>query len=152
MSVTVAEVMSRDVQMLDPSTMCLTAWEFMRRTGVKHVAVVSHLGGVHGVVSRQDVAIAWCERGDPPFRETLGELLLGRLRPRVQEDAPVGLAAQIMLDSGLTALPVLSAGCSLVGIISERDVLVAVASRRPRMRAAVGGVDAAAPESMGLAL
>ena len=23
-----------------------------------------------------DVAIAWCERGDPPFRETLGELLL----------------------------------------------------------------------------
>ncbi|RIQ18235.1 CBS domain-containing protein [Jiangella rhizosphaerae] len=151
MSVTVAEVMSRRVEVLDPSAACLTAWEFMRRTGSGHVAVVSHTGRVHGVVSLEDVAIAWCERGDPPFRETLGELLLGRLRPRVRDDAPVGLAARILLDSGFTALPVLDANRSLVGIVSERDVLAAVAGGRARMRALLGHTDAAAPASAGLA-
>jgi CBS-domain-containing membrane protein len=144
MSVTVAEVMSRQVRVLDPSTTCLTAWEFMSRTGTEHVAVVSHSGRVHGVVSRPDVAVAWCERGDPPFRETLGELLLGRLRPRVREDAPVGLAARIMLDSGFRALPVLDAGRSLVGIISDQDVLAAVAGGRPHMRSSAESTAAAA--------
>lgn len=134
-SVTVAEVMSRRVHVLDPAAACVTAWEFMRRTGTEHVAVVSHSGRVLGVVSRSDVAVAWCERSDPPFRETLGGLLLGRLRPRVRDDAPVGLAARIMLDSGFAALPVLAADRSLVGIVSDRDVLAAVAGGRPHMRA-----------------
>nr|WP_281386772.1 CBS domain-containing protein [Jiangella mangrovi] len=146
--------MCRRVQVMDASTPCVTAWEFMRRTGTEHVAVVSHSGRVHGVVSVQDVAVAWCERGEPPFRETLGELLLGRLRPRILEDAPVGLAARIMLDSGFTALPVLSSRRALVGIVSERDVLAAVAGGRPQMRALVGRAERpahAAAETAGLA-
>lgn len=151
MSVTVASVMSRQVRVLDPSTTCLTAWEFMRRTGTEHVAVVSHSGRVHGVLSRQDVAVAWCERGDPPFRETLGELLLGRPRPRVRADAPVGLAARIMLDSGFSTLPVLDAGRSLVGIISDQDVLAAVAGGRPHMRAPSESRAVAAVTPAGLA-
>lgn len=150
MSVTVGDVMSRQIQVLDPSTSCVTAWEFMRRTGTEHIAVVSHSGRLHGVVSRADVAIAWCERGDPPFRETLGELLLGRVRPRIMEDAPVGLAARIMLDSGFTALPVLGSDRSLIGIIRAGDVLAAVGGGRPRMRALVGRT-AGAPEPVGLA-
>ncbi|WP_298324525.1 CBS domain-containing protein [Haloactinopolyspora sp.] len=128
--VTVGEVMTRRFQAVEPATTSLTAWEFMRRSGVEHLAVVGRSGRIHGIVSRSDIAVAQSEESVRVLRRTLGEMLFGKASPRVSPKTPIGLAAQVMFDAHCDALSVVNSSGRLVGLVTDRDVLAAVAGRQ----------------------
>ncbi|MBL0886958.1 CBS domain-containing protein [Myceligenerans indicum] len=127
MGTTVRQLMSRQVEVVEPDTTCLAVWEYLTRSGSGLVAVVDDLGRVHGVVSQSDIALAWLAHSKDLLRMTVLSILTGRLRPRVSVDTSVSRAARIMLDSQRDALPVLDTDGALIGVVTHRDILGVVA-------------------------
>lgn len=132
---TVGEVMTRKVPMVEPDMTCTTAREIMSAPGVEHLVVLGRSGRIHGVVTRSDIVMAQQSNPGRGARATLGEMLFGRLCPRISSDAPVWLAAQIMFDVHSDAVCVVDSDGVVVGLVTDRDVLSVVAGRR-RARAA----------------
>lgn len=127
MGASVRELMSPQVRVVEPDITCLAVWEYLERAPAGPVAVVDHIGRVHGVVARSDIALEWLARPRDLLQVTVAELLTGTLRPRVTAETSVHRAAEIMLESRRDALPVLDDDGSLVGVLTHRDILAAVA-------------------------
>ncbi|WP_123813674.1 CBS domain-containing protein [Myceligenerans xiligouense] len=121
------QMMSPQVEVVEPRTTCLAVWEYLSRSGADLVAVVDDIGRVHGVVSRSDIALAWLAHSKDLLQLTVLEILAGRLRPRVTADTTIHRAARIMLESQRDALPVLDTDGTLMGVLTHRDILAAVA-------------------------
>jgi acetoin utilization protein AcuB len=108
-------VMSRSVVTTEPSRSCQSAARLMREGRFRHLPVVSrgHLVGM--VVS---------DRGVTALREhcTIGEVMRTDVIS-VPPDTPIEVAARLMLDNKIGALPVIEDGSdALVGIITQSDL------------------------------
>jgi acetoin utilization protein AcuB len=110
--------MTRSVVTIEPHRSPRSALLLMRTRHFRHLPVVAG-GRLVGIVSDRDVAGA--ESG------TVGDAMR-RDVVTVTADTPVEVAARLMLDNKIGALPVLGAGrAELVGIVSESDLFRALA-------------------------
>ncbi|MDE2384351.1 MAG: chloride channel protein [Alphaproteobacteria bacterium] len=91
--------------------------------------VIDAAGRLSGLVSRND-ALAWQE-GTLPADTTLGETLSDFSQPHVQPDTPIGVVADIILETGNGRVPVIAANDRrVVGIVTRHDLLKARYARR----------------------
>lgn len=114
----VAEVMTKGVQTVSPSTSAVEAWELMRRKGIRHLVVKAD-SGVMGVLSERDVV----GRGGASVRarSTVAELMTTRV-VTVGPTATIRKIANLMRGRTIGCVPVID-GKRLVGIVTVSDLL-----------------------------
>lgn len=110
----------------------LDAALLIRRTGKRHVPVVSGEGKVLGIISDRDVArlapsvlspIA-SEEYNKVFEGTSVTQAMTRDPVTIHPDAPVQQAVQIMVDKKFSSLLVTEPDGKLIGIITVTDLMV----------------------------
>jgi len=115
----VESVMTREVVTTEPSRSVQTAARLMRDGHFRHLPVVS-CGRLVGIVSDRDVTAG-------QERRTVGELM----RPDVicvAPDTPIEVAARLMLDNKIGALPVVeNGGHAPAGIVTQTDLFEVLA-------------------------
>jgi acetoin utilization protein AcuB len=107
-------VMTRSVVTTEPSRSCQSAARHMREGRFRHLPVVSH-GHLVGMVSDRDVT---------GLRQhcTIGEVMRTDVIS-VPPDTPIEVAARLMLDNKIGALPVIEYGSdALAGIVTQSDL------------------------------
>jgi CBS domain-containing protein len=121
----VADVMSSPVITIQTSESLWSAVERFLATGVRHLVVLSGHRCV-GVISDRHVIGAW------PFdplgmrRRRVGEVLREEF-PAVVPACPLALAAELMVEHHVDALPVVDDEATVVGVLTSSDVVRAVA-------------------------
>lgn len=115
---TVAEVMTRDVQTVPATMRAPQAWELMRRRRIHHL-VVTDGSKVTGVLSDRDGDGA----GGAVLRadSTVGDLTSSDL-VTIEPTEPVQKAARLMRRRSISCLPV-TRGTRLVGVLTVSDLL-----------------------------
>ena len=91
-------------------------WTEMDGFGIRHVVVRGDDGGIEGVVSRRDLALA------PRARTVLGARR-SEATFTVHRNSSFAAASAIMLEKHIGCLPVVTTYGDLIGIITRRDVL-----------------------------
>jgi acetoin utilization protein AcuB len=118
MRMLVESVMTRSVVTTEPHAAACSAEALMHAGHFRHVPVVAH-GRVVGMVSDRDVV----GRGN----QSIGEVMRAPVIS-VTPETPVEVAARLMADNKIGALPVLGAGAApLLGIVSQTDLFEALA-------------------------
>jgi acetoin utilization protein AcuB len=132
----VKDWMTRDVVTIIPDTTLPDAHRLMDEKGIRRLPVLKD-GRLVGIVTRGDV------RGAEPSSATslsiwelhylLAKLTITEVMTRnpitISQDATIGEAAQVMLDSRISGLPVVDSGGKVVGIITESDIFRMVVQR-----------------------
>lgn len=132
----VKDWMTRDVVTIIPDTTLPDAHRLMDEKGIRRLPVLKD-GRLVGIVTRGDV------RGAEPSGATslsiwelhylLAKLTITEVMTRnpitISQDATIGEAAQVMLDSRISGLPVVDSGGKVVGIITESDIFRMVVQR-----------------------
>jgi len=132
----VKDWMTRDVVTITPDTTLPDAHRLMDEKGIRRLPVLKD-GRLVGIVTRGDV------RGAEPSSATslsiwelhylLAKLTITEVMTRnpitISQDATIGEAAQVMLDSRISGLPVVDSGGKVVGIITESDIFRLVVQR-----------------------
>jgi CBS domain-containing protein len=128
---TVADLMTRRIVTIAPSDSLATAWESMRRCGIRHLPVVDGRGALVGIVTHRDLLAASessLTSGAAPARvRLLGwacaadvmETHVSTARP----DESAAAAGRRMRRHRIGCLPVVDEAARLVGIVSEDDFL-----------------------------
>ncbi len=127
------QVMSRSVLILRAGDTVEAAWHRLAARGVRQAPVLEADRGVVGMVSERELLTVL---------ELVGKTPTGGLERQVREvmASPVICAdpvtdirriARVLLETGLTALPVVDEAGRLAGIISRGDILRAVLSDPP---------------------
>ena len=119
------QIMTKDPVSL-PSTMPLAEAAAMFTAGARYRSypVVDGIGKLIGLVSRND-ALAW-QQGSIPPEATLADTLSDASQPSVQPDTPIGVVADLILQTGNGRIPVTEAGThKVVGIVTRHDLLKA---------------------------
>lgn len=114
----VAQVMSRDVITVTPSTPLLELKETMRMHRISGVPVVNEDGDLVGVFSIEDLLRAY-EDGD--FNAVAGERMSTSLIT-VHDTDSVDAAVQKFQQTGVGRLPVVNAWGELVGVLTKGDI------------------------------
>lgn len=114
--------MSSDVLTLDERASAGRAYAEMKLARIRHFPVVNAAGDVVGIISRLDLGRALALEGFGKSRP-LRELMSTKVQ-LVDETAPAHLAAKLMRDKKIGALPVVDAEGRLTGIITDTDFLV----------------------------
>lgn len=139
--------MSHPVITIPPNTPITKAHELMNRENINQCPVVKN-GKLVGLVTEKDILKAY-----PSSATTLAvweiTSLLEKIKVEdvmikefqtVQEDTPIEVAARVLVDHEISALPVMR-GKELVGIITEADLfkimLEMLGARRPGVRFSV---------------
>jgi acetoin utilization protein AcuB len=116
---------------ITPDTTFPDAFRIIREKGIRYLPVVNKRGKLIGIVTQTDLLHA-----SPSSATTLSvfevNYLLARLTVEevmrtpitVPEDAPIESAAKVMVENGISCLPVMRDG-DLVGIITETDIFKA---------------------------
>ena len=122
------QVMARPVLSLRVEDSVATAWRRLRARGVYQAPVWSPAQGVVGLVSERDLLTVSDLVDHQPtghLERPVGEVMIS---PVVCADpvTDVRRIARVLVDVGLTALPVVDASGTLVGIVSRGDILRAV--------------------------
>jgi CBS domain-containing protein len=135
--VKVRDLMSTDVVVVRPDAGVRDVAALLRDRGVSGVPVVDDDGHVLGVVSQADIL---ARIAGPAATRLIGSILLDveRIEPKrtartageamsapasvIQEDCPLGEAAERMVRDGVKRLPVVRAG-KLVGIVTRSDLM-----------------------------
>ncbi len=131
----VRDVMTREVATLNRDDEIGLAGEIMSLGRIRHLPVVEREGGaLVGVLSQRDLFRAALVRcADPAWRGELKPLVVREVMTpaptSTAPDAPLKLAAGLMLQQKIGCLPVLEAG-KLVGILTESDFVALVARGR----------------------
>jgi acetoin utilization protein AcuB len=110
----VKSVMTRPVVTTEPHASVRSAEALMREGRFRHLPVVAH-GRVVGIVSDRDVV----GRDSP----TVGEVM----HAPVISVTPVEVAARLLIDKKIGALPVLGAAAQLMGIVSQTNLFEVLA-------------------------
>lgn len=140
--VLVAEWMTREPFYLEPDQPLSAAIEAMLRRSVRRLPVVQDQHVV-GILTKSDVLMA-CPASLNPFSAAAPDTstLTTPVRDAmsyqpltIRSDAPLEIAAQLMIDRKIGGLPVLGADDHLVGILTESDLFRA-------LTAALGGREA----------
>jgi acetoin utilization protein AcuB len=119
-----------------PDTTLPDAHRLMDEKGIRRLPVLKD-GRLVGIVTRGDV------RGAEPSSATslsiwelhylLAKLTITEVMTRnpitISQDATIGEAAQVMLDSRISGLPVVDSGGKVVGIITESEIFRMVVQR-----------------------
>ncbi len=127
------QVMTRDVFSLPASTTVRAAWHSLMARGVHQAPVLNPTMEVIGLVSERDLLTVI---------DVDGEQLSGWLERTVADvmSTPVVCAdpvtdirriARVLLDTGLTALPVVGEAGALIGVVSRGDILRAAVADPP---------------------
>ncbi|MDP9843655.1 HPP family protein [Streptosporangium lutulentum] len=128
-NVTVAQVMSRTLVVVEDDESPLLAWEIMRRAGIHHLPVVDKHGCLRGVVTREDLTAHWSGGPIEQSRMQIHALLADRRCPHTTPGTPLANAAAAMIDAGVDAIGVLGEDRKLMGMMTVTDVLRVVAGR-----------------------
>ena len=114
----VDSVMTRSVVTTEPSSTLQAAAHLMRVGRFRHLPVV-HAGGLVGIISDRDVH----QHGSRRVGEVMHAPVI-----TATPDMPMEVAASLLIDNKIGALPVVDGGTStLVGIVSQTDLFGALA-------------------------
>jgi acetoin utilization protein AcuB len=109
----VESVMTRSVATMEPRRSAASAAQLMHERRFRHLPVV-HNGHLVGMVSDRDIV----GREDCSVADVMNHDVI-----TVTRDAPIEVAATLMLDNKIGALPVVAEGSSaLVGIVTQSDL------------------------------
>lgn len=125
----VAEWMTRDPVTATPDMSLDTVAGVMVKRKIRRMPVVAGDDRLVGIVTRGDLLAAAPAKINPFSPEASGDPLLAApvrvmmtsAPVSVASDAPIELAAQLMIDRKISGLPVLN-GARLAGILTESDV------------------------------
>ncbi|MCB9589902.1 MAG: CBS domain-containing protein [Polyangiaceae bacterium] len=124
----VADVMTKDPETVDPNDQLLNAEQLMNNHRFRHLPVVDEDGLLVGVLSQRDLfhsALLKCAGFGQHGIDKLLDMFLVKEAMKtdivsITPDAPLSAAAELMLERKLGCLPVLD-GDRLVGILTESD-------------------------------
>ena len=126
----VSDVMTRTLVTVSPQTPVFDAQRLMAERRIRHLLVVSEAGSLDGIVTDRDIRLnmpsqatslsVW-EVNHLLIKLTVGEVM-SRSVISVNPGDDARVAAELMLEHRIGALPVLDAG-QLVGIATETDLL-----------------------------
>lgn len=127
------QVMSRPVLTLDADDSVATAWRRFGERGVRQAPVLEPSQGVVGLVSERELLTVIDLVGKTPtggLERPVREVMVS---PVVCADPVTDIRriARVLLDTGLSALPVVDEAGGLVGIVSRGDILRAVLADPP---------------------
>ncbi len=151
MSQTVAELMTRDLLTVKPTTQLSEAIQLLVDRQVSGLPVVDETGKLVGVISESD--LMWREKGldRPPYimfldsviylqnpaqherdlhkvlGQTVGEVMTAGAIS-ITADATLPMAARLMHDKKIHRLPVVDAEDRPIGIITQGDIVRAIAA------------------------
>lgn len=136
------QVMSREVLTLRPTDTVAMAWQAMAARGVRQAPVIDVFGKVVGLVSDRDLLTVIDVQPGSVAGGGAGGRVTGRLDRAVAEVmvTPVVCAdpvtdirriARVLLETGLSALPVVSESQALLGVVSRGDILRAAMNDPP---------------------
>jgi CBS-domain-containing membrane protein len=136
------QVMGRDVLSLRTTDTVATAWHALATRRVRQAPVVDALNNVVGLVSDRDLLTVIDLQPVAPSAETPRGRVSGGLDRRVAEVmvTPVVCAdpvtdirriAHVLIETGLTALPVVNESQMLLGMVSRGDILRATVADPP---------------------
>lgn len=114
----IGEVMTRNVETVEPSATADEAWQRMRERRIRHL-VVMRKGAVLGVVSERDLG---GRSGVTVRRGRSVQDLMSAAAVTAEPDATVREAANLMRGRSVGCLPVIEKN-RLVGILTVSDVL-----------------------------
>jgi CBS domain-containing protein len=119
----IADVMSNPVLTVEVSESLWDAWQLLFVSGLRHLVVINEDGGCMGVLSDRNILAevpATAENlGKRKVREVLAMVPLVSVSPL---QSPI-VAARIMAENAVEAVPVLDDRDRLVGIITEFDIV-----------------------------
>ncbi len=118
--VEVSELMSVQLLTLPEDASLARARTEMRLARIRHVPVVDGEGRVLGILSKLDVARALASGEKGSLK--VGEVMTRKVQ-MVSEDVPAHLAARILRDEKIGALPVVNWEGKLVGLVTAADFL-----------------------------
>ena len=127
---TVRDIMTSDVITVTPD---MTLWEVdshLRNYGFRHVPVEEN-GKLVGIISDRDVLRSMSPFVNTPSEKQRDVRTLERQAREFMREAPVCIgpdepieeAARILLEEGISSLPVLTETGEIVGILTNRDVM-----------------------------
>jgi CBS domain-containing protein len=121
MTWTVADVMSRPVVTVSPTTSFKKCVDLMRIQDVSAMPVVGDDGGVAGVISEADLLshLEHDASGPPPVAADL----MTREVVTIEPTASVAAAARLMTERHVKRLPVVDVRGRVIGIVSRCDAL-----------------------------
>lgn len=127
------QVMSRSVLALRVEDTVETAWHRLAARGVRQAPVLEPHRGVVGMVSERELLTVLDLVGKTPtggLERQVGEVMAS---PVICADpvTDVRRVARVLLETGLTALPIVDEAGRLAGILSRGDILRAVLSDPP---------------------
>lgn len=120
MNVRVEDLMSSSVVSLHESNSVGYADAEMKLANIRHLPVVDDRGHVVGMLSNRDIFRAF---GNGKRRTVPVAEIMVRDVQTVRSETPADVAAEIMLERKIGALPVVGEDEQLVGIITETDFL-----------------------------
>lgn len=121
--------MAREVITVTPETTLAEAEELMLKHGIRRMPVVDH-DHLIGVVTKGDIreadpssvtSLSSWEVDEIRAKVKVGQLMTAKPKTILQE-ATINEAAQMMLKSKVSGLPVVDETGKLVGIITESDI------------------------------
>jgi CBS domain-containing protein len=116
----VADLMTRDPQIIDPETTLQRAAELMDDLGVGLLPVCED-GRLIGVVTDRDITVRATAAGQRPGETKVAEVMTSDLR-WCFEDEEVADAERLMRDAQIRRLPVLDQNRKIVGVLSLGDL------------------------------
>jgi CBS domain-containing membrane protein len=142
-----ADIMSRDVVTIEPSTPLAVAWRLLRRHRVHYLPVLRRDRRVVGILGQSDflhhAGLDEYRSAGEHLRELAGHLFGYRSdRPEtaaqimttavktVRADAPIAALVPLMSNGGLHDIPVVDEAGVFVGIVSQSDLLAALYDAR----------------------
>ncbi len=119
----IADIMSNPVLTVEITESLWDAWQLLFVSGLRHLVVINENGGCMGVLSDRNILAevpATAENlGKRKVSEVLAMVPLVSVTP---DESPI-VAARIMADNAVEAVPVLDSRDRLVGIITEFDIV-----------------------------
>lgn len=136
------QVMGRDVLTLRTTDTVAVAWQALARRGVRQAPVVDGSNNVVGLVSDRDLLTVLDLQPQTALAGSPGQKVVGGLDRSVAEvmATPVVCAdpvtdirrvAHVLLETGLSAVPVVNESQQLLGVVSRGDILRATVADPP---------------------
>ena len=137
MSLTVADIMTREVRTLTPNQTLLDAMRFMREHHVRHIPI-AEAERLVGLVTDRDIKratpSAMLSQRDA-FEKTLRETALGDIMVRnvidVPSATPLRKVLELFVEEKISSVPVVDEH-KLVGIVTAHDVFQAMLQFLPQ--------------------
>ena len=130
----VSQIMASSVVALSPDDSLETASNLFTSKKFRHAPVCGANGKLCGILSERDLLRQLVKRGSLPIPDEIPILLQDFMKTSVLTAAPgteVRLAARVMFQEKIGALPVLDKDGKLVGILTRSDILKVVMNTVP---------------------